>query len=141
MTAILPPATDHPPPILGIPFPLAGKRYIVPPCSLATLRRHGAAIDKLGVEGASAKLSDGAIDTIVSVAHEALRRNYPAIESDFVAENVGLESVWDLFSAIMDASGLLRKKLLADAATTADAAPGEGSKLGESSGTLSQPTS
>ncbi len=141
MTITLPPATDHPPPILGIPFPLDGKLYIVPPCSLATLRRHGSAIDKLGEEGGSVKLSGGAIDTIVSLAHEALKRNYKDIDSDFVAENVGLENVWDLFGALMDASGLLRKKQLADAAGAGEPAPGEGAKLGELTGTSSPLTS
>lgn len=137
----LPPATDHPPKILGIPFPLDGKLYIVPPCSLATLKRHGAAIDKLGEEGAAIRLSGGAIDTIVSLAHEALKRNYPDMESDYVAEHVGLESVWELFRALMDASGLLRKQLLAEAAgAAAEPQAGEGSKLGESTGSSSLPT-
>ncbi|MDP9902613.1 hypothetical protein [Variovorax ginsengisoli] len=139
----LPPATSHPPKIAGIPFPIDGKIYIVPPCSLATLKRHGAAIDALGQETStgSVPLSGGAIDTIVNLAHEALKRNYADMDAEFVAENIGLESIWDLFNAVLDAAGLLRKKKLAEAeAAAGDQAPGEGAKLGESTGTALLPT-
>lgn len=135
----LPPASDHPPPIAGIPTPLEGKLYVLPPCSLATLRRHMPAIQKLGKLQANSELSMESLDTVISLAHEALKRNYPELTNDQVAEMIGLENLWEVFNGVMDVSGMLRKAKLEEALALA-AAPEGGSTPGESTGTPLSPT-
>lgn len=127
---------NSPPLNEGVPITLAGQHYILPPCSLATLKRHAKGIDAFAKMGGNFTLNEVAINTIESVLYEALRRNYPDITADFVAENLGLDMIMETFQAAMDASGLMRKTKPDSAATA-----GEGGTLGESNGTASSPTS
>lgn len=113
----------------GVEIKLNGQRLILPPASLATLKRHGKAIDDFSRMDVAAMMSAGATDTLITVLYEALRRNYPGITAEFIEEHVGIDQINELFAAAMDASGLLR----------APKAPsgGEGKPLGESTGTAS----
>lgn len=122
----------------GVPITLNGVVYTLPPCSLATLKRHGKGIDEFAKIQTSFVLSESAVDTILAVVSEALRRNYPEITAEFVAEGLGLDVIMETFQAAMDVSGLMRKtKVSTPASTTA----GEGGTLGESTGTASPLTS
>lgn len=137
------PATVNPPALEGVPIVLDGLTFILPPCSLATLKRHAKGIDAFAKMGGAFELSEPAVDTILSVVHEALRRNYPAIEQAFVAEHIGLDQIMPTFQAAMDVSGLMRKAAARSGSTSASAAAaaGEGGTLGESTGTALPPTS
>ncbi|MFZ3141147.1 hypothetical protein [Polaromonas sp.] len=121
----------------GVPIQLGSLTYILPPCSLGTLRRHAKGIDAFAKMGAGFALSESAVDTILAVVLEALRRNYPTIEADFVADNIGVDQIMPTFQAAMDVSGLMRKA----AASASSTAAGEGGTLGESTGTALPPTS
>lgn len=123
----------------GIPVVLGGATYILPPCSLATLKRHSAGLDKFAKAGGQFELSSESVDLILAVITEALARNYPDITADAVAEHVGVDTMTDLFQATMDVSGLIRKSYQANAA--AGTAAQGGGTLGESTGTASPPTS
>jgi len=123
----------------GVAITLAGTAYILPPCSLATLKRNAKGIDAFAKQGGSFNLSESAIDTINAVVHEALKRNYPDITAEFVAENLGLDVIMETFQAAMDVSGLMRKAK--QATTSTSPAAQEGGTLGESTGTASPPTS
>ena len=122
----------------GVPIMLGGAWYVLPPCSLATLKRHAKGIDAFAKMGNTFDLSGPAVDTILAVVHEALRRNYPDITAEFVAEGMGLDTIMQTFQAAMDASGLLRKARQGDSSSPAAQ---EGGTLGESTGTASPPTS
>lgn len=128
----------NPPPLDGVPIQLGGVQYILPPCSLGTLKRHAKGIDAFAKMGSNFTLNEAAIDTIHSVVVEALRRNYPDVTADFVADNLGVDQIMPTFQAAMDVSGLMRK---AAAAAATDKAAGEGGTLGESTGTALPPTS
>ena len=51
----------------------------------------------------------GNVAAVVDAAHAALRRNYPLMTREEVAELVGLENMIDVFQAVMDVSGALRR--------------------------------
>lgn len=121
----------------GVGVTLCNVTYILPPCSLATLKRHAKGIDVL--QKSSFDFSEASVDTIISLVFEALRRNYPDITPEFVAEHLGLDLVMETFQAAMDVSGLIRKSHKANAAASTTAQ--EGSTLGESTGTASPLTS
>jgi hypothetical protein len=123
----------------GVPIMLGGVSYTLPPCSLATLKRHAKGIDAFAKMGSSFNFSEGAVDTLHAVVFEALRRNYPDITADFVAENLGLDQLMPTFQAAMDVSGLMRKPSAATGNGAATA--GAGGTLGEPIGTASPPTS
>lgn len=118
----------------GVAIQLNGCTYILPPCSLATLKRHAKGIDAFSKMGNSFDLSETAVDTILAVIFEALRRNYPDITAEFVSEHLGVDIIMKTFQAAMDASGLIRKSQ-----QTSTAAQGGGT-LGESTGIASPPT-
>ena len=123
-------------PFDGVDVKLDGVVYTLPPCSLATLKRHAKGIDAM--QRSSFDFSESSVDTIVNLVFEALRRNYPDITPEFVAEHLGLETVMETFRAAMDVSGLQRKARAKEAAT---ATAQEGGTLGESTGTASPLTS
>lgn len=139
MTPSHPPVDSGHPLLDGVPITLSGIVYILPPCSLATLKRNAKGIDAFAKQGGSFNLSELAIDTIQSVVFEALRRNYPDITADFVAEHLGLDVIMETFQAAMDVSGLMRKAK--QGTTSTSPAAQEGGTLGESTGTASPPTS
>lgn len=126
------------PALEGIAIQLGGQTYTLPPCSLATLKRHSAGIDKFAKAGSQFELATETIDLIIAVLTEALARNYPEITAEAVAEHVGVDTMIELFQAALDVSGLIRKQRQAQAAgSTAQG----GGTLGESTGTASPPTS
>lgn len=121
------------PPIDGVAIKLGGQTYVLPPCNLASLKRHAAAIDKFSA-AKDFKFGSESIDMVINLVAEALARNYDGISADDVAEHIGLEQMQDYLQCVMDASGLFRKanpKLPADKPAAAQ----EGGTLGESTGT------
>lgn len=135
MSAIITtPQAVHAPAHDGVLVKLDGRDFILPPCSLATLRRHAKAIDAFSRMGPGDAFGEQEIDTVINVTFEALRRNYPDITPEYVAEHVAVDTMMGFFQAAMDASGLLRKSQAASAAQ-------EGGTLGESTGTALPPTS
>ena len=122
----------------GIAIKLGGATYILPPCSLATLKRHAKGIDAFSNGGGSFQLTPESVDLILAVITESLVRNYPTMTEEIVAEHVGVDTMIELFQAAMDVSGLIRKSYQAKASSTAAQ---EGGTLGESTGTASPLTS
>jgi hypothetical protein len=99
--------------ILGIPMPIGGVEYIVPPLSLGSLEEYGDAIDdfqsgNLGLKGFS---------IVIDVVLAALKRNYPDMTRDMVKNGIDLAEAGDFFANVMDVSGLRRKALEAGKAT------------------------
>lgn len=127
------------PNVKGIPLVLAGVTYTLPPASLATLENLGPRLDvlnsKMSGQGAVELADFGVAADLVT---DCLRRNYPDIKRELVAEHIGLESIGEVMAMCYDTSGLLRKKLEAEQTQTSTAQ--EGGTLGESIGTPLPPT-
>lgn len=96
--------------IKGIPLPLGGTTYIVPPLNLGTLERLQERLANFtgGVDQES-------VSTVLDAAHSALLRNYPDLTRDQVAEVVDVANMAEVMEAVMDVSGLRRKALEAEA--------------------------
>lgn len=125
--------------IKGIPIQLGGSTYVLPPASLATLEVMSAQLDKVNAafsRGGNFSMRD--LLFISDFAAACLRRNYPDIDRNLVAEHVGLDNMLEVMQMCLDASGLMRKQL---ETSTQGAASQEGGTLGESDGTASLPTS
>lgn len=114
------------PKIPGIKLNLGGEEFIVPPLNLKALR-----VLQSKLEAFTGGTDAESIDTVIDAMHAALCRNYPNMTRDQVEEIIGLENMEEAMQAVMDISGLLRKKQEAEAM----AAPGE-----PSTGANSTPT-
>jgi hypothetical protein len=92
--------------IPGIPVPLGGKDYVMPPLALNAVKQLRPRLDAFkGTDG------DEDIDTVIDAAYAALRRNYPDISRDEVGDMVDLGNMQEVMEACMDVSGLKRKQL------------------------------
>lgn len=91
--------------VKGIPVELGGNTYVLPPLSLGALEQM-----KTKLKNFTGDIQDvDQISTVIDAAHAALKRNYPEVTREFVAEHVGLENFTDVFMAVMDVSGVARK--------------------------------
>lgn len=89
----------------GIPIVLGGVEYVVPPIALGALEQLQESI--AGYSGNP--LERGQIGTVVDAAHAALRRNYPDLTREQVADMIDVGNMADVFECVMDVSGLKRK--------------------------------
>jgi hypothetical protein len=104
--------------VKGIALDLGGATFVVPPLSLGALEQLQESLSSF-----SGDVTDKAqVATAIDAAHAALRRNYPAMTREEVAEAIGLDNMVDVMEAVMDVSGLKRKQLEA----AEGAGPGEG---------------
>jgi hypothetical protein len=98
--------------IPGIEFSFGGGRvYTLPPLSLGALERLQGKL--AGLSSANATDPES-IKTVVDAAHAALKRNYPDLTRDDVAELVDIANMHEVISCVMDVAGMRRKA--ADAA-------------------------
>jgi hypothetical protein len=95
--------------IKGIEVELSGEKFVVPPLSLASLEDLQDRLSnfKGGVDKES-------VSTVIDAAFQALKRNYPDMTRERVREMIGLENMADVMMAVMDVSGVKRKKLEAE---------------------------
>lgn len=108
------------PKIKGIAINLSGETMIVPPLSLGALEQLQERIMKF-----SGDIGDrDQVATVIDAVHSALRRNYPEVTRDAVADMIGLENMNEVFEAVMDVSGLKRRALESEATTVGEAVPG-----------------
>lgn len=105
--------------VKGIPVELGGVTFIVPPLSLGALEQLQA-----GIAGFTGDVFDKAqIALVIDAALAALKRNYPDITREQVAECIDVANMPEVFEAVMDVSGLKRKSL--EAVTPGEAQPGQ----------------
>lgn len=88
----------------GTVVQLAGVRYIMPPISLGAIEREGDAFTEL----AEGRTPTGKLTFIAKLVTESLRRNYPDIDGDLVANSVDLGNLQELVGALMSTTGLVR---------------------------------
>lgn len=92
--------------VKGISMDLGGTAYIVPPLSLGALEQLLPRINEFKTNPNN--IQD--ISVVVDAAHSALKRNYPDLVRETVADAIGLENMMEVFEAIMDISGMKRKE-------------------------------
>lgn len=93
--------------IPGITVTLGGADYIVPPLSLGSLEMLQ---DKLEAFN-SGVVSRESANAVIEAALAALKRNYPDMTRDKVAnELLDLGNMLEVMNAIMDVSGIRRQK-------------------------------
>lgn len=91
--------------VKGIEIELSGEHYVCPPLSLGSLEKLLPRINAF--EGNAASVED--IGVVADAAWMALKRNYPDMTRDQVADAIGLENFLDVMTAVMDVSGMRRK--------------------------------
>lgn len=91
--------------IKGVPVEMSGQTYVIPPLSLGALEQL-----QERLAAVNGDISDAAqVATVVDAAHAALRRNYPELTREAVAELVDVGNMVEVFEALMDVSGMRRK--------------------------------
>jgi hypothetical protein len=111
----------------GIDYDFGGEwgKMTIPALNLAALE-----LLQDDLAGFSGELDKKNISTAIMAVHLALKRNYPDISREQVAEMVDLSNMKDVMLAVMNVSGLKAKEPIAE-----DQPPGE------SIGDISTPTS
>lgn len=92
--------------IKGIPFDFGGEVLVIPPIALGALETMQ---DEL--QSFSGDLSRKSVSTVIDATHAALRRNYPEITRERVADLLDAGNMMEVMQAIMDVSGLHRQQL------------------------------
>jgi hypothetical protein len=95
--------TQQPLKIRGTWIDLSGKRYLLPPMTLGTMRFHGEAIERAR-KGDLPELEH--MDIIVDIIWRTLKRNYPDITVDEVAEGLDVANALEIFLVAQKTSGL-----------------------------------
>ena len=105
--------------IKGVTVELNGANYVIPPIALGALEQLQSRISKFDGNVQDAKQ----IATVIDCAHAALRRNYPEMTREEVADLIDIGNMGEVFAAVMDVSGLKRKEQ--EAAQAGEAQAGE----------------
>lgn len=100
--------------IKGLPVVLGGDTYIVPPIALGALEQLQERITSFTGDVTDLKQ----VATVIDAAHSALKRNYPDMTRDQVADLIDVGNMADVFEAVMDVSGLKRKGIEAQGEAT-----------------------
>lgn len=90
----------------------------IPPIALGALEQLQSRIGEFDGNVQDAKQ----ISTVIDCAHAALRRNYPEMTREEVADLIDIGNMGEVFAAVMDVSGLKRKEQEAAQAGEAQAA-------------------
>jgi uncharacterized protein (DUF433 family) len=88
--------------IPGKDIKLGGETYTVPPLTLGALQRFQAKLTSY-----SGSLSAEDVQTVIDVATAALKRNYPDLTAEQVADMIDLGNIQEVFMAVMSVSGLV----------------------------------
>lgn len=106
--------------IKGIDMELGGRVWTIPPLNLAALEGLEARLQSFtgGLDAAS-------ISLVLDAAYLALKRNYPGLARDEVAEFIDVANMEAVMEAVMDVSGLKRKSLEGGVPTPGEPGPGK----------------
>lgn len=91
--------------IKGIEFTFGEEKLVIPPISLGALEQLQERIGKFSGDA----LDAGQVATVVDATFAALKRNYPEITRERVGDLIDVENMAEVFSCVMDVSGLKRK--------------------------------
>jgi hypothetical protein len=88
----------------GVTVRMGGRDWIVAPLTLGQLRRLWPRVQRLGEVGAG--MGDEDIASLVELVTAALRRNYPDMTSEKVADLLDLGNAGMVLNAVLTGSGL-----------------------------------
>lgn len=91
--------------VKGIVLNMGGADYVVPPLSLGALEQLQERIAAFTGDASNKEQVATAIDATFA----ALKRNYPDLTRQDVAELIDLGNMGEVFEAVMDVSGMKRK--------------------------------
>lgn len=91
--------------IAGVAVMLNGQEYIIPPIALGALEQLQSRIGAFDGNATDA----AQVSTVIDCAHAALKRNYPEMTREQVADLIDIGNMMEVFEAVMDVSGLKRK--------------------------------
>lgn len=94
----------------GVWVRMGDKSYKVAPLNFKTLREMAPLLTALKAAKDGELPTAAQTDALCSIAHASIRRNYPAITLDEVAENLDFGNFLSVLNAVMGASGLLGRK-------------------------------
>ena len=92
--------------IKGVTVELNGTNYVIPPIALGALEQLQERIVEFNGNIQDVKQ----ISTVIDCAYAALRRNYPDMTREEVADLIDIGNMNEVFVAMMDVSGLKRKE-------------------------------
>ena len=93
--------------VKGLLIELGGRELVVPPLALGALEQLQARL----VQFKGDIRDKDQVATAIDAAHAALKRNYPDMSRDEVAEMIDVGNMAEVFEAVMDVSGLKRKEI------------------------------
>lgn len=93
--------------VKGIPVELGGETLVIPPLALGALEQLQ---ERVGNFRGDIRDKEQ-VATVIDAAHAALKRNYPEMTREQVADAIDIGNMADVFEAVMDVSGLKRKAL------------------------------
>jgi hypothetical protein len=102
--------------IPGIEFTFGDDVRVFPPLTLGALELLQKRL--LALNNAGTQLAPEHMATIIDAAHLALKRNYPTLTREQVAEMIDLGNMHDVLLAVTDVSGIRRKAQAALGETT-----------------------
>lgn len=86
---------------------LDGREYVVPPVTIGALMQVQERLEAMTAN----LMSPENLDTVMTIAHAALKRNYPELTREQLLDMLDVGNVKDVFDAVVDAGGLRRKAL------------------------------
>ena len=92
--------------IKGVTVELNGTNYVIPPIALGALEQLQSRIGAFDGNVQDTKQ----ISTVIDCAYAAMRRNYPDMTREEVADLIDIGNMNEVFAAVMDVSGLKRKE-------------------------------
>lgn len=99
--------------VKGIAVQLGGESFVIPPLSLGALEQLQSRVADFKGDIRDKEQ----VATVIDAAHAALKRNYPAITRDEIADMIDVGNMAEVFEAVMDVSGLKRKAIEAGEVT------------------------
>ena len=95
------------PQFAGVPFALGGETYTVPPLALGAVKQ---LLPRLQAMRIPEGIPDAAtLDLMLDVIAASMRRNYPEMTAERLADVVDLGNIGALFEVVMGGSGLAPK--------------------------------
>lgn len=114
-----------------------GRIYVVPPLTLGALQRLQGKLSQLN-EGTA--LQPATVETVIAATHSAMRRNYPDITVEEVADLVDVGNMHEVISSVLDVAGIKRKAIAEEKNRAAQSVTLQSPLTGQASSQVSAPT-
>ena len=96
----------------GVEITLRGNTLIIPPLNIRSIKECTAHI--MAIDDPEISFADK-MDQMMIVILKAIRRNYPdetLLTDDYLYDNIDLSNITDIFSAVLNQTGLNKKKAM-----------------------------